>query len=149
MRNSSSISVLRLPEVVPCPSTPAQKNDQECFHFSKKCRKIALGFFRGQAALKISHRVLIESRYLKPFHSIEQYRVSNPQYPVSLILKNCDFFALFSPKKSYFKAKNTHFWQFKSPRLPPPLIQEQFVKKCHKKRLSLNSPKKRFSCSNL
>ena len=42
-------------------------------------------------------------------------------------------FCLFSPKKSYFKAKNTHFWKFKSPRLPSPLISEQFVKKMPKK----------------
>ena len=52
--------------------------------------------------LRISYRVLIETRDLETFHSIEEYRVS-------LILKNCDFFRLFSPKRSYSKAKNTHF----------------------------------------
>ena len=31
-------------------------------------------------ALRISYRVSIESRDLQPFHSIEQYQVSNPQY---------------------------------------------------------------------
>ena len=30
--------------------------------------------------LRISYQVSIESRDLEPFHSIEQYRVSNPQY---------------------------------------------------------------------
>ena len=114
---------------------------------------ICKGFFGIRAALRISYRVSIETPDLKTFHSVEEYQVSNRtsklQYRVSSILKSCDFFVFFSLKKSYFKAKNTHFWQFKSPRLPLPLIQEQFVKKCHKKRLSQNSPKKRFSCSNL
>ena len=49
---------------------------------------------------------------LETIHSIEEYRVSNVQYRVSSILKNCDLFCLFSPKRSYFKAKNTHFWKF-------------------------------------
>ena len=52
------------------------------------CTRYVLG-----AALRISYRVSIESRDLEPFHSIGQYRVSNPQYRVLSILKNCDFFA--------------------------------------------------------
>ena len=72
------------------------------------------------------NRVLIETRDLEPFHSIEKNRVVHPQCRVSLILKNCDFF-IFSLKKAYFKAKNTHFWKFKSPRPPPPLFRNHLI----------------------
>ena len=69
-----------------------------------------------RARLRISYRVSIETRDLEPFHSIEKYRVSNSQYWVNLILNFFDFFCLFSPKKSYFKAaKNTHLWKFQEP----------------------------------
>ena len=60
-----------------------------------------------------------------------EYRTSNIEY--RWYWKIVFFFCLFSPKRLYSKAKNTHFWKSKSPRLPPPLIQEQFVKKCLKK----------------
>ena len=60
----------------------------------------------SEPALRISNRVSIDTRDLEPFHSIEEYRVSNSQYRVSSTLINCDFLS-FSPKKSYFKAKNT------------------------------------------
>ena len=66
----------------------------------------------SRSALRISYWVSIETRDLETFHSIEEYRVSNVQYRVSSILKNCDLFCLFSPKRSYFKAKSTHFWKF-------------------------------------
>ena len=36
-----------------------------------------------QPTLRTSYCVSIESRDLEPFHSIEKYRVSNPQYRVS------------------------------------------------------------------
>ena len=38
------------------------------------------------AGLRISYRVSIETRDLETFHSIEEYRVSNVQYRVSLLL---------------------------------------------------------------
>ena len=60
-------------------------------------------------------------RDLEPFHSIEQYQVSNPQYQVSSLLENCDFFVFFLPKKLYLKAK-THIFEVEEPKLPPPLI---------------------------
>ena len=36
-----------------------------------------------------------------------------------LKIKNCVFLSFFRQKKLYFKAKNTHFLEFRSPRLPP------------------------------
>ena len=54
------------------------------------------------SALRISCRVSIKSRDLEPFHSIEQYRVLNPQYQISFIPTNCDFFCLFFAEKVVF-----------------------------------------------
>ena len=95
-------------------------------------------------ALRISYRVLIESWDLEPFHSNEKYRVSNPQYRVSLILKNCDFFCLFLPEKLYYKAKNTQFGSLKVPDSLPPLFGNN-SSKCLIKGHQKNSPKKRLS----
>ena len=47
------------------------------------------------------------------------------------------FFCPCLPKKSFFRAKNTHFWKWRSPRLPPPLIKEQLDKKSLKKGFKL------------
>ena len=46
-------------------------------------------------ALRLLCRVSVESRDLEPFHRIEQYRGPNPQYRVSPVWKNCDFFVFF------------------------------------------------------
>ena len=54
------------------------------------------------ASLRISYCVLIETRDLEPYHSIEKYRVLNPQYRVLSILKNCDFFRFFFTEKVVF-----------------------------------------------
>ena len=40
----------------------------------------------------------IETRDLETFQSVEEYRVSNLQYRVSSILKNCDFLSFFAEK---------------------------------------------------
>ena len=54
------------------------------------------------------------------------YRTSNIQFFKTRV------FCLHLPKKLIFKAKNTYFCRFRSPRLPPPLI-------CQKKSLTTRS----------
>ena len=49
-------------------------------------------------SLRILYCMSIETRDLEPFHSIEKYRVSNPQHQKSSILKNCDFLSFFAEK---------------------------------------------------
>ena len=67
-----------------------------------------------EAGLRISYHVSIKTRDLDPFHSIEKYRVSNPQYQVSLILKNCDFFA----KKTCILRPKIHIFGSLRPQTP-------------------------------
>ena len=78
-----------------------------------------------RARLRISYRVSIETRDLEPFHSIEKYRVSNPQYRASTILKI------------------VIFWKLKSPRLP--LFRINSSEKCPKKGHQRSPLKKRLS----
>ena len=70
--------------------------------------------------------------------TFSQYRtVSSIESSISSIVdtEKLWFFVCFSSKKSYFKVENIHFWNFKSPRLPPPLIYELLVKIIPKKRV--------------
>ena len=57
---------------------------------------ILLWCLHPQSGLRISYREILETRYIETFQSIEEYRVSNLQYRISSILKNCDFFAKIS-----------------------------------------------------
>ena len=51
----------------------------------------------------------------------------------------------FFAEKVVFKAKNTHFWKLRSPRLLPPFFRNNSSKKIPKNRSSKKSPYKRLS----
>ena len=48
--------------------------------------------------LRISYPVSIETPDLESFHSIEKFRVLNPQYRVLSLLKNCAFLSFLAKK---------------------------------------------------
>ena len=56
---------------------------------------ILLWCLHPQSGLRISYREILETRYIETFQSIEEYLVSNLQYP--------DLFCLFSPKILKFR----------------------------------------------
>ena len=83
----------------------------------------------------------IDRRYSRKLRSrmFSQYRkVSSVASSISsnvntfLKRKKCVFCLFPVKKKLYFKAKNTHFLQFRSPRLPPPLFRKKSLKKIKK-----------------
>ena len=105
-------------------------------------RTVSIGTVNSlpKASLRILYRVSIETQDLGPFCSVKKYRISSIVDTAKL------WFCYFSsPKKSYCKAKNTHFWKFESPRLPPPLFRNNSSKKCLKKATYIDRYLRRLS----
>ena len=75
------------------------KEVHSTFSINKNIRTINkyTQWFCGGASIPEQQEIL-ETRYIEIFQSIKEYRVSNLQYRVSSILKNCDLFCLFSLK---------------------------------------------------
>ena len=125
MTVSRTVNVSSWPPVITTESGPTLTLDQQkSIHNDKWYCLIDIEEEKEkntEPGLRISYREILECRYLETFQSVEEYIVSNLQYRVSSILKNCDFFfSEFSPKIPKIRREFQKFQKFSenSPKIP-------------------------------
>ena len=90
-----------------------------------------ISLIRGKYCFR-KHCWLLDSRFLiimcqfKKKSTVKNWMSLTPcschLWPPISSFSRREFFVFISPKKSFLTAKNTHYWKFSSPRLPPPLM---------------------------